>query len=354
MPVRYSKQQSKTGASIGTIISVPKPDTWTDSTNLNTESSRWNIGNDYPGWLECDGRELSVGDYPILYSVLGNKYGGTSGSTFKLPDYRSKKLMGTGQVDSNSSLSPSLTPNKNPGTGNTQASIFEAGSEGGIYTVSTTRLLPSGSEITPGSPVRQDVFFDVGDPILGQNIQLVTGVAYQNYGTGGNEVGGFVAPPISNGGQYIGFGTTGSSPFNSAQLSREIRIENLNLTGYLSVRIYAIAGNDSNGGERVNNLGEGLRIIWPNGTENIILPAASDPGWDLITYDASFTIWREISLEIPVQYRNSGVTIRFRQDVNPSSPGTEQGGGVGTGSPNAYDRYSKNWVSRWRYWRGSN
>jgi hypothetical protein len=152
MPVRYSKQQSKTGASIGTIISVSKPDTWTDSTNLNTESSRWNIQNDYPGWLECDGRELSVNDYAILYSVLGNTYGGTAGSTFKLPDYRSKKLMGTGTVDSNSALSPSLTPNKGPGTGTIQQSIFEAGSEGGIYTIETVRQLPPSSEITPGVP----------------------------------------------------------------------------------------------------------------------------------------------------------------------------------------------------------
>jgi hypothetical protein len=152
MPVRYSKQQSKTGASIGTIISVSKPDTWTDSTNLNTESSRWNIQNDYPGWLECDGRELSVNDYAILYSVLGNTYGGTAGLTFKLPDYRSKKLMGTGTVDSNSALSPSLTPNKGPGTGTIQQSIFEAGSEGGIYTIETVRQLPPSSEITPGVP----------------------------------------------------------------------------------------------------------------------------------------------------------------------------------------------------------
>ncbi len=153
MPVRYSKQQAKTGAAIGTIISVPKPDTWSTSTNPTTEGQNWNIAVNYPGWLECDGRELSVNDYQILYSILGNTYGGTPGSTFKLPDYRSKKLMGTGSVDSNVGIAPSLTPNKGPGTGNIAASISEAGSEGGVYKVTTIRQLPPGSEITPGSPV---------------------------------------------------------------------------------------------------------------------------------------------------------------------------------------------------------
>ena len=336
MPVRYSKQQSKTGASIGTIISVSKPDTWTDSTNLNTESSRWNIQNDYPGWLECDGRELSVNDYAILYSVLGNTYGGTAGSTFKLPDYRSKKLMGTGTVDSNSALSPSLTPNKGPGTGTIQQSIFEAGSEGGIYTIETVRQLPPGSEITPGAPTKPDVFFDVGGNVLGRPIEFVSGSAYQNYGTGIGETGGFLEPFTTNGGRYIGLGTTGTNPFNSTQYTREVRITNLDLTGYSSVRIFSIAGNESNGGERVNNAGEGLRVIWPNGSESVILPSAVDVGTEI--FDEAYTSWKEIAIDIPFAYRTTGVTIRFRQDLDSSTnnpPGTE--GLHNIAHPNAYD-----------------
>ena len=336
MPVRYSKQQSKTGASIGTIISVSKPDTWTDSTNLNTESSRWNIQNDYPGWLECDGRELSVNDYAILYSVLGNTYGGTAGLTFKLPDYRSKKLMGTGTVDSNSALSPSLTPNKGPGTGTIQQSIFEAGSEGGIYTIETVRQLPPGSEITPGAPSKPDVFFDVGGNVLGRPIEFVSGSAYQNYGTGIGETGGFLEPFTTNGGRYIGLGTTGTNPFNSTQYTREVRITNLDLTGYSSVRIFSIAGNESNGGERVNNAGEGLRVIWPNGSESVILPSAVDVGTEI--FDEAYTSWKEIAIDIPFAYRTTGVTIRFRQDLDSSTnnpPGTE--GLHNIAHPNAYD-----------------
>jgi hypothetical protein len=338
MPVRYSKQQAKTGASIGTIISVPKPSTWTTSNNPTTEGNRWNINANYPGWLECDGRTLNVSDYIALYEVLGNSYGGTPGSTFKLPDYRSKKLMGTGTVDSNSSIAPSLTPNSAP-EGKTP-SIDQPGSEGGQYTVSTIRQLPPGSEITPESPLKPDVFFDVSDPVLGVNVSFVTGVAYQNYGTGKTEVGGFAEPPITNKNKFIGFGTIGTSPFNSTQYSREIRYQNLNLTGYSFVRIYAIAGNDSNGGERVNNVGEGLRIVWPNGSESVILPSSGDVGGAVI-FDPIYTAWRELQVEIPIQYRTTGVTIRFRQDLNTSTnnpPGAEQRSSVPVGShPNSFD-----------------
>lgn len=341
MPVKYSNYQSRTGASIGTIISIPKPSTWTDTTNLAQESLRWSVESNYPGWLECNGQEVSVNDYPDLYYILGNRYGGVPGSTFKLPDYRSKKLMGTGSVDSNVGISPSLTPTKNPGTGNIQASISESGSEGGIYTITTIRQLPPGSEITPTAPSKPDVFFDVNELVLGQPIQLVTGVAFQNYGTGEGEVGGFAEPLIANGGRYIGFGTTGTTPFNSTQNDREIRITNLDLTGYTAVRIYSIAGNDINGGERVNNFGEGLRVVWEDESESVILPAAADFG-TFAQYDEAFTAWREIQVDIPIEYRRPGVTIRFRQDLDETSTnnpeGNEQGAGIPVGSaPNAFD-----------------
>jgi hypothetical protein len=151
MPVRYSKQTQKSGAAIGTVISIPKPSTWSDSSNLATESSSWNVEQNYPGWLECDGRLINVSEYRALYEVLGNTYGGTAGQTFRLPDYRAKKLMGTGVLDGNKGTGLSLTPTVAP-TGNSGGSIELPGSQGGLYNVSTVRQLPSGSEITPGSP----------------------------------------------------------------------------------------------------------------------------------------------------------------------------------------------------------
>lgn len=53
-------------------------------------------------WLLCDGTEYNVTDYPDLYDVIGNTYGGTAGSTFKVPDYRECTLVGVGQNTTNS------------------------------------------------------------------------------------------------------------------------------------------------------------------------------------------------------------------------------------------------------------
>lgn len=39
-------------------------------------------------WMERDGSILSIADYPELFLILGNQYGGEAGSTFALPDDR--------------------------------------------------------------------------------------------------------------------------------------------------------------------------------------------------------------------------------------------------------------------------
>ncbi len=151
MPVRYSKQIEKTGAAVGSVISVVRPSTYTTSNIESVESANWNIDNTYPGWIECDGRTLNVSDYEALYSVIGNTYGGSFGVTFKVPDYRSKRICGTGALNGNSGSSlflPSVFgPNGNPG-----GSRDLAGSSGGFYILDTFRQLPAGSEVTPGSP----------------------------------------------------------------------------------------------------------------------------------------------------------------------------------------------------------
>jgi len=40
------------------------------------------------GWMPCEGQLLSVSDYPLLFSVLGNVYGGDGVSNFALPNAR--------------------------------------------------------------------------------------------------------------------------------------------------------------------------------------------------------------------------------------------------------------------------
>ena len=71
MPANYSKIQSRSGVSIGTIISVPKDGSWSNSSNATTEANNWNISGNFPGWWLCDGSAVNKSDYPALYEVIG-------------------------------------------------------------------------------------------------------------------------------------------------------------------------------------------------------------------------------------------------------------------------------------------
>ena len=46
----------------------------------------------YPpdGWLLCDGSVYNVQQYPTLFSIIGNIYGGNINQTFKVPDLRGR------------------------------------------------------------------------------------------------------------------------------------------------------------------------------------------------------------------------------------------------------------------------
>ncbi len=47
------------------------------------------------GWLSCDGSLVSRTTYSLLFSIIGTNYGAGDGSTtFKLPDYRGRSLVG--------------------------------------------------------------------------------------------------------------------------------------------------------------------------------------------------------------------------------------------------------------------
>ena len=54
---------------------------------------------DPPGWIPCDGREISRATYPELFAAIGTTWGSpSSGSVFKVPDLRGRAPVG---VDSN-------------------------------------------------------------------------------------------------------------------------------------------------------------------------------------------------------------------------------------------------------------
>jgi len=125
------------GLAIGTVISIFKDATGSWGTLDGSLTSR------YPGFIVCEGQSLNAVDYPDLFAVIENRYGGTaavatSGSTktysgsFKLPNYRNRKIMGTGNVDGNSVSSPMLpTANGPAGTGSGGGTVV--GSEGGSW-----------------------------------------------------------------------------------------------------------------------------------------------------------------------------------------------------------------------------
>ncbi|WP_371346722.1 IPT/TIG domain-containing protein [Ancylobacter sp. IITR112] len=55
------------------------------------------------GWVLCDGAELKISDQQVLYSLIGNMFGGKAPSTFRVPDLRGRITVGLGN-------GPGLTP----------------------------------------------------------------------------------------------------------------------------------------------------------------------------------------------------------------------------------------------------
>ena len=76
-------------------------------TTVSSDSAD-NPEDQYPGFLYCDGSIYGAADFPLLYEVIKDNYGGTGGSynrddfgtsstvTFAVPDYKTKKLVGAG------------------------------------------------------------------------------------------------------------------------------------------------------------------------------------------------------------------------------------------------------------------
>ena len=367
MAYRYSTATQHTGASIGTVISVPKPGTWSSSTNPTTEGNNWQIESRFPGWLPCDGRTLDKEDYIALYQVIGDTYGSTA-TTFNLPDYRSRMMMGTGSVDGNQPGGISLSPSDGPGNSSTTAQPNIAGSTGGTYVLNTVRQLPPLSEITPGGQTGEAVYYSVTESFLTSKASY-SNTALINYGLGefasktstttSPECAGFrsgeseVTDNIKNATQYLAFGTPGTSPFNSIQFNRQVTYSNLDFSDATQLFVYGIVGNDENGGERPNDAGEGLYIRWPNNTESELIPARADfvnAGLgDNDDYDNAYSDWREIFIDIPTQYRTSGVNIILKQTVD-SSYTSEIGSTLLSANPNAIDMIGIQYIG----WRGAN
>lgn len=66
--IKYNRIRSMKGLPIGAIVP------WaSDQSTIPT------------GWIVCNGATISNTRYPILFNIIGNTYGGTAGSTYRLP-----------------------------------------------------------------------------------------------------------------------------------------------------------------------------------------------------------------------------------------------------------------------------
>ena len=98
------------------------------------------IADNYPGYIYCAGQDIDIADYPLLYGVLGNRFGGTDPNTvnmrtwpsisgkFRLPDLRMKRINGPGGIDGPGSLTP-------------DEATMEVGTTGGQWYMSKARQL---------------------------------------------------------------------------------------------------------------------------------------------------------------------------------------------------------------------
>jgi len=98
----YSRKTDKfDGYPIGTVLPILKKG-FDDYGDLSGD-----IGSRYPGFVACDGSSYNASQYPSLWAVIGNTYGGNGSydpvtkvysGTFNVPDYRNRRLAGTGYV----------------------------------------------------------------------------------------------------------------------------------------------------------------------------------------------------------------------------------------------------------------
>ena len=104
-------KQAGYGYASGDTMKVLQPGSGGDGKiKIQTVSSSTadNPEEQYPGFLYCDGSVYGAADYPLLYEVIKDNYGGTGGSyekkdfgsttsiTFAVPDYKTRKLVGAG------------------------------------------------------------------------------------------------------------------------------------------------------------------------------------------------------------------------------------------------------------------
>jgi len=199
-PTYYSNETAKTGAAIGTVICIPKPDGYVENSSATDDdisrwkcaqsgtagnttaistvtsgnvwssnkpswatsyiSPKWLLKEDrFKGYIELRGQYVKALDFPELARQWGTKFGGAitgtypnynSSDYFRLPNTYAKRLMGTGNVNNNSG-SVSIVPLYAP-DGSSGGDKNISGSMGGQYNYDRSAQLPPGSPGVSGQP----------------------------------------------------------------------------------------------------------------------------------------------------------------------------------------------------------
>ena len=365
MAVHYTKERSKYGTLTGSIIVWP-----VEVGSASNPNNITNINQLPAGYLRCDGSKYNASDYPLLAEICG------TGPTCKFAKFdENDELIGTiGEeefvVPDLGSKFPSPVSGADAGTFNniltqTQSGSFIKRSGIGIEATSNlgtvAQVTYNGSFILPsqivqvkgkpswewGNAGRLDpdavdnnaihphmhfsttsrvrlkaksaatggvievggILINVTDASLNSSYN---GTAFVGYGSGTTEVGGFASPGFGSG--YVAFGGGYSS---SLITTRNYTATIDNTAGYSLMAVTSIVGNDSNGGERPNNAGEGIYIIWPDGTKSSspILPARQESGLQGGQYDSQYASWSTQTLAIPEQFKGTVMTVTFTQSV---------------------------------------
>jgi len=145
------RQSKEDGYAIGTVIPILKDPTDASDSDpmkqygeLKGSTVNGRLDAKYPGYLDCDGSEYNVADFPDLWWVIKNNYAKPTDSQatfgawdnttktysgkFRVPDYRNRRMVGPGQVDGNKGSSTILPID----TGIHPTKTFNAREAGGI------------------------------------------------------------------------------------------------------------------------------------------------------------------------------------------------------------------------------
>jgi microcystin-dependent protein len=154
----------------------------------STENDNWGKLDGKPdsrfhGWIYCNGDFVSNEDFPLLFEIIGKSYGATTAdeTLFRVPDFRNRKVLGTGPIDGNSASSPIVNPLYGPGKIGLNASGNIPGSQGGMWFVD--RIADPGIDTTGNN----NEFEQVETPATGQPAQTSDFFAIASIRTTGYE-----------------------------------------------------------------------------------------------------------------------------------------------------------------------